>query len=81
LAVKVTLCPLQMLLPALEEILTAGVTEPEILIAIPFDVALLVVTHAELETSLQVIVVLAASVLVLKLELVAPEIAVLPLYH
>ena len=51
-AVKVTLWPLQTVLPEPERILTAGVMLPEIEIVIEFDVAFVVVTHCEFETIL-----------------------------
>ena len=54
-AVKVTFCPEHIEVPEPDVILTAGVTAPEILIVIALEVALLVVTHCELETILQVI--------------------------
>ncbi len=55
-AVKVTLSPIQMLLPEPETILTAGVSAPDTLIDNELEVALVVLTHCELETILHEIV-------------------------
>lgn len=80
-AVKVTFCPAQMDV-AVDVILTDGVTEEFTVNAILLLVAGLPVTFARLDVILQVIgFEPAASVVVLNVEEVAPEIALPLSYH
>ena len=54
-AVNVTLCPLQILVPPLAAILTEGATDEFTVILTPLEVAVVGLAHDELEVSTQVI--------------------------
>ena len=80
-AVNVVLWPLQRLLPALDVMLTAGIILLPAVTVIALDVTVGVETQLASDVSLTVIAGEPVSVVVEYADAVAPEIAVLPLYH
>ena len=80
-AVNVVLWLLHKLLPALEVMLIAGVTLPLTVTPIAFEVTVGVDGQLALEVSLTVMLAVPVSVVLEYVDAVAPEIAVVPLYH